>query len=202
MDALNLHLPFPWLVGLLVPENPFATRLISMGDTSNSHTNYRLGGVVSGVAQIGSHLIGETIIDFLRRNFTRDGRLQHGDIYVDQSRILLQRHLSLMDRDDQNTIRKKYIDLMSLRGNLGSPQLWAANFILGTEYKRKCKKTYLIVEDASNRAVNDTLMAQMNEAIGESWFAHLFLELILTCIFEVIPNRPAILLSILVVPRY
>jgi hypothetical protein len=89
------------------PREPFATRLISMGDTSNSHTNYGLG-VVAGVVEIGSHLIGGKIIDCLRRNFTRDGRLQHGDIYVNQSRELLQRHLSLMRRDDQNTIRQKY----------------------------------------------------------------------------------------------
>jgi hypothetical protein len=120
---------------------------------------------------------------------------------------------------DEHALKVIY-SLMFLRGNLGSPQLWAANFILGTEYKRKCKETFLIVEvgllprfyeryptslqDASNRAVNDTLMAQTDEAIGESWFTHLFraLELILMCIFEVILNPPAIPLSILAVPRY
>jgi hypothetical protein len=80
-----------------------------MGDTSNlnSHTNYGLG-VVAGVAEIGSHLVGEKIVDCLRRNFTRDGRLQHGDIYMNQSRELLLRHLSVMRPDDQNTIEQKY----------------------------------------------------------------------------------------------
>jgi hypothetical protein len=67
--------------------------------------NYGLG-VAAGVVAVRNHL--DEIFDALQSTFTRNGRLQHGDIYMNQSRDLLQGHLSAMRPDDQNTIRQEY----------------------------------------------------------------------------------------------
>jgi hypothetical protein len=55
---------------------------------------------------------------------------------------------------DEHALNAFY-SLTFLRGNLGTPQLWAANLILGTEYRRS-------LQDAPNRAPNDNLIAQIN----------------------------------------
>jgi len=75
----------------------------------NSRTNYA-PEIAGGVFEVASHLIGKAIVDSLRKNFTGDGKMQRGDLYMNQSRELLQRHLEIIKLDDKTIIQEKYAE--------------------------------------------------------------------------------------------
>ena len=75
----------------------------------NSRTNYG-AEIAGGVFEVASHLVGKSIVDSLRKNFTGDGKMQRGDFYMNRSRELLQRHLEIIRPDDKTTIREKYAE--------------------------------------------------------------------------------------------
>jgi len=63
--------------------------------------------IAEDIFEVGSHFIGKEIIQTLKKNFTCDGKAQQGDIYMNQSRALLQTHLQMMTLAEQTTIRRK-----------------------------------------------------------------------------------------------
>jgi hypothetical protein len=65
--------------------------------------------IVETIFESACHLLGgAAVIDLLRRNFITGGQLQQGDDFMDRSRDLLQRHLELMELNQQNIIRGTY----------------------------------------------------------------------------------------------
>ena len=75
--------------------------------SNNISQNYapKLIGVVVDVA---GGVIGRSLIDSLRKSFTSSRQVQRGDYFMDQSRVLLQNHLQLIELNDQNIIHRTY----------------------------------------------------------------------------------------------
>jgi hypothetical protein len=71
--------------------------------------------LVGGVVGVTGHLIGKNLIDGLRRSFTSGGQAQLGDYFMDQSRVLLQNHLQLIELDERNRIRQSYQKLVGVQ---------------------------------------------------------------------------------------
>ena len=78
-------------------------------NVSRDHAPEFLGGVVEvnvgGVVEVTGPLIGRSIIDGLWKKFSASGLVQEGDDFMDRSRVLLRRHLQLIEVNDQDTIR-------------------------------------------------------------------------------------------------
>lgn len=79
-------------------------------NASQSHSPDALGGVlevtVDGVVNVSSSFIGRSIIDGLWRRLTVSSQIQEGDYFMDQSRLLLRRHLQLIEVREQDEIRQ------------------------------------------------------------------------------------------------
>ena len=78
----------------------------------NSHRNYG-PEIAGGVFEVTSHLVGKSVVDSLRKNFTGDGKMRRGDFYMNQSRELLRRHLEIIRLDDKTAIQEKYAEWVS-----------------------------------------------------------------------------------------
>lgn len=64
--------------------------------------------IVGGVVKVTGGLIGKSLIDGIRKTFTSSSQVQRGDYYMDQSRVLLQNHLQLIELDEQAIIHDKF----------------------------------------------------------------------------------------------
>jgi hypothetical protein len=64
---------------------------------------------VEGVVEVNAHLVGNSLIDSLRRAFTIDSQMEQGDFFMDRSMDLLEKHLQLMKLNDQITIQDRYM---------------------------------------------------------------------------------------------
>ena len=64
--------------------------------------------LVGGVVEVAGGLIGKSLIDNLRQSFTSSSQEERGDFFMDQSRVLLQNHLQLIQRQDKTKIHRKY----------------------------------------------------------------------------------------------
>ncbi|KAI0294562.1 hypothetical protein BC826DRAFT_1104619 [Russula brevipes] len=125
-----------------------------------------LGGIVGGVAgatvEVASPLIGRSLVDGIRRSFHTGTQVQHGDYFMDQSRILLQRHLRLINLDARQTIRESYQEVLSVREKLNNNRGSRLERLLqARDYRRLSKQTYKVVKSASDRAIDDRLMDQI-----------------------------------------
>jgi hypothetical protein len=69
--------------------------------------------IVGGTIEVTGHLDGRSLISGLWRTIFTGSLVQDGDYFMDQSRALLQRHLKLMQLEDQNVIRYNYDMLVS-----------------------------------------------------------------------------------------
>jgi hypothetical protein len=87
---------------------PFIIPLISMTNSSASH------GVdhVSEVFVVETHSVGKKIIGNLRNRFTITSQTQRGDFYLDQSRVLLQKHAHIINAEDQDIILDTFTELV------------------------------------------------------------------------------------------
>jgi hypothetical protein len=56
------------------------------------------------------HSVGKKIIDSLRNSFTGNGKMQRGDFYMDQTRVLLQQHFHIINVKEQDIIMDKYTE--------------------------------------------------------------------------------------------
>ena len=64
---------------------------------------------VEGVVEVNAHLVGDSLIDSLRRTFTVNRQIEQADYFMDRSLNLLEKHLQLMLLSDQMTIRSQYL---------------------------------------------------------------------------------------------
>jgi hypothetical protein len=121
--------------------------------------------IASGVVvEVSGHVLGRSLIDGLRKNFFPSSQVEQGDHYMDRSRELLQRHLELIQLDEQNTIRDYYDELVwqsirhigwligcnsarDLRERLDNPNgSIVQRFVQARKYRHKSRKTYKIVK--------------------------------------------------------
>ncbi|KAF8463406.1 hypothetical protein DFH94DRAFT_786693, partial [Russula ochroleuca] len=113
------------------------------------------------------HSVGKKIIDSLRNSFTGNGKMQRGDFYMDQTRVLLQQHFHIINVKEQDIIMDKYTETTQSRRRTETSNS-IKRYFKAIEYKRRCKETYEIVVGASNRAIDDdNLMHQMAEALHD-----------------------------------
>ena len=66
--------------------------------------------IVEGVVEVTGHLLGRSMIDFLRKNFTTSCQVEQGDAFMDGSTVLLEQHLQLIQLKVQTLIRANYIE--------------------------------------------------------------------------------------------
>lgn len=64
---------------------------------------------MEGTVEVNAHLVGGSLIDSLRRTFTIDSQMEQGDNFLDRSLELLERHLQLMQLNEQIAIRQRYM---------------------------------------------------------------------------------------------
>ena len=83
-------------------------------DTNTSQNYPPAFEILGGTIEVTSHLDGRSLIGGLWRNIFTGSLVQDGDNFMDQSRTLLQRHLKLMQLQDQNVIRQTYDMLVSV----------------------------------------------------------------------------------------
>ncbi|KAH9978289.1 hypothetical protein BJV74DRAFT_142156 [Russula compacta] len=121
--------------------------------------------IVEGAVEVTGHIIGRSLIDGLRKSFTTSSQVEEGDYFMDQSRDLLQKHLQLIQLNEQTIIRHRYVEARDLKGKLddqtGSK---FQRYLQAKEYRRLSRKTYKIIKRASDRAIDDRLMDQIAEA--------------------------------------
>jgi hypothetical protein len=68
--------------------------------------------LVGSVVEVAGDIFGKSLIDSLRKSFTTSSQMQRGDYFMDQSRVLLQNHLQLIELYDQGIIHRKYQKLV------------------------------------------------------------------------------------------
>jgi hypothetical protein len=76
-----------------------------MSDSSPTDYGAELAG---GVFEVASQFIDQKIVEAIRKNFSGDGMRQCGDLYMRQSRELLQTHFHKMLRDDKESILRMF----------------------------------------------------------------------------------------------
>ena len=64
---------------------------------------------VEGVVEVNAHVVGNSLIDSLRKIFTVDSHMEQGDFFMDRSLELLEKHLQLMQLGEQNSIQDRYM---------------------------------------------------------------------------------------------
>ena len=62
---------------------------------------------VGGVVDVAGPLIGRSIMDGIRIKFSPGSLMQEGDYFMDRSRVLLRRHLQLIEVHQQDMIRER-----------------------------------------------------------------------------------------------
>jgi hypothetical protein len=78
---------------------------------ANNSANYG-SEIAGGIFEVASHALGRKVINSLRKNFTSNGKMRSGDFYMNQSREMLQRHLQIIDLEDQGNIRLKLTEFV------------------------------------------------------------------------------------------
>ena len=69
--------------------------------------------IAGGTIEVTGRLDGKSLIGGLWRTLFTGSLVEDGDCFMQESRVLLQRHLRLMLLDDQNIIRLNYDLLVS-----------------------------------------------------------------------------------------
>jgi hypothetical protein len=64
--------------------------------------------IVGGFIEVVGSPNGKSLISGLLRIFTSSYQVQKGNFLMDQSRSLIQRHLKLMETDDQDVVEDTY----------------------------------------------------------------------------------------------
>lgn len=75
--------------------------------SNNISRNYA-PDLIGGAVEVAGGVIGRSLIDSLRKSFTSSSQVQRGDYFMDQSRVLLQNHLQLIELYDQSIIHRNY----------------------------------------------------------------------------------------------
>ncbi|KAF8494123.1 hypothetical protein F5888DRAFT_1848211 [Russula emetica] len=132
---------------------------------SNNFSQNYAPPFVGGVFNVAGGFIGRSLIDSLRESFTSSSQEQRGDYFMDQSRVLLQNHLQLIEQFDQINIHRNYEMLRKVKEGLDSHDgSKFQKFLKSRKYRRVSRKTYKIVKKASERGIDNHLMNQIVEA--------------------------------------
>jgi hypothetical protein len=78
-----------------------------MSDSSPTLADYGTE-LAGGVFEVASQFINQKIVEAIRKNFSGDGMKQCGDLYMHQSRELLQTHSHKMRRKDKVNILRLF----------------------------------------------------------------------------------------------
>lgn len=137
-----------------------------MSDSSPTDYGAELAG---GVFEVASQFINQKIVEAIRKNFSGDGKKQRGDFYMDQSRELLQMHFQEIQRKDKQHILRMFTRVRDVQLKMDDANMSGVQrFFKTMDYKRLSKLTYKIVVKASNRGLDDNIMHQMADDIGET----------------------------------
>jgi len=123
--------------------------------------------IVNLVHEIASHHVGKGLLDIIRNSFT-GGKIRSGDYYFSRTRTMIQQHYPGLPFNDQNAIHFEFAKVLGVQEELEDAHgTVLQRYARARKYKRISKNTFKIVERASNRAVNNNLMAQFSDALGE-----------------------------------
>ncbi|KAH9017274.1 hypothetical protein EDB84DRAFT_1522173 [Lactarius hengduanensis] len=123
--------------------------------------------VVNGFFEVSSIYLGRGLVAGIKNSFT-GGRIRRGDFDMTRSRNLLKQHLRQLPLEDQHFIRQKFDEAREAKAKLGRDDISQfQKFILAMRYEKVAEYTFKIIESASNRLIDDGLMAQISEAAGE-----------------------------------
>jgi len=132
---------------------------------ANSSSQNYAPEIVGAVLEVSAHVLGRSVMDSLRGHFSTRSQKQLGDSFLDESRKLLQKHLDLLEFNTQNTIRRHYDQVRELKQKVENSdgsrwhQLHQAR-----KYERLSQKTFKIIKVASDNAIDDSLMDQIEKA--------------------------------------
>jgi len=123
--------------------------------------------IVEGFVEVTGHLLGRSLIDFLRQNLITSCQVEQGDEFMDRSTVLLEQHLQLIELELQTQIRLHYMTARDIKEELDDMNGSAAKkFFQARKYKKHARKMFKITRRASDRARGDRLMDQIAEATG------------------------------------
>jgi len=121
--------------------------------------------IVEGVVEVTGHLLGRSVIDFLRRNLITSSQVEQGDELMDRSTVLLEQHLQLIELELQTQIRVHYMTARDIKEELDDMNGSAVKkFFQARKYRKHARKTFKITRRASDRARGERLMDQIAEA--------------------------------------
>jgi hypothetical protein len=121
--------------------------------------------LVTGIYEVSDVFLGRGLVDSIKDSFP-SGRKRRGDFNMNRSRNLLQQHLQKLPLSDQHFIREKFDEAREAKAKLARCSRFQKLF-KALEYEKISKYTFQIIEDASQRAIDNGLMAQISEAMGE-----------------------------------
>jgi len=120
--------------------------------------------VVGSVFQVASQFIGRTLVASICKQFP-GRKTQRGDAYMDGARHLLRVNFHLIDPDDHPAIEKTYEETRNMRAQLRtSNDSKMGRFLKARKYKFLSKELYVVVKQASDRGVDDSLLDQIRRA--------------------------------------
>ncbi|KAN0141210.1 hypothetical protein V8E53_000966 [Lactarius tabidus] len=123
--------------------------------------------VINGVYEVASHHVGKSVFDVIRNRFP-SGKIRGGNYYMDRSRSLLKQHYTSLPRKDREAISVQFTNATTAKQRIGSAKASIRErYSLAKGYKQVAKHLFIIVEAASQRAGDKTLMAQISEAATE-----------------------------------
>ncbi|KAN0140711.1 hypothetical protein V8E53_001538 [Lactarius tabidus] len=121
--------------------------------------------IVNGVHEAVSHHARKGLLGVLRGRLT-GGKIQSGDYYFSRTRTMIKEHYPGLPLKDQNTVHLRFERVLAVQEKLKNAQGAIEKYTRARDYKRVSKKTFIIVEDVSNRADTNNVMAQFSMGTG------------------------------------
>lgn len=123
--------------------------------------------VINSFYEVSSVFLGKGLVASFKSSLT-SGRIQHGDFVMSRSRNLLQQYLRVLPLEEQKFIRRKFDEAKVAKEKVERDNITLLQkFIFAMDYEKIAEYTFKVIERASNRAIDDGLMAQISSAIGE-----------------------------------
>ncbi|KAI9434099.1 hypothetical protein H4582DRAFT_1982512, partial [Lactarius indigo] len=97
-------------------------------------------------------------------------KLRSADRDLDVARNLLQQHIHLIEVEDQEVIGLLYDDLEDLESRLEKTKSRLKRWILNMHFKSVSKTTYMVIKDASDRAIDRQIRNKLREASSSRGF--------------------------------
>ncbi|KAH9017278.1 hypothetical protein EDB84DRAFT_1522197, partial [Lactarius hengduanensis] len=91
-------------------------------------------------------------------------KLRSADCDMDVARNLLQQHIHLIEIEDQEVIGLLYDDLEDIESRLEKTKSRLKRWVLNMHFKRVSKTTYMVIKDASDRAIDRQIRNKLREA--------------------------------------